>query len=208
MKGTTAITMSRLTIAALVFFSGGDQVWAQQEHGHESPHGGEVRTMGDNHVEFLVIEGKDNKGQIIIYLLDKSLKPLPVDKVEGVVYLTLPDRSKQTLKLVATTEMLKSGHDEDEDHAEGESHKESEIEGEHGGLDPKDISHFQVEVNLNGVDTFDAVVSLKMGDKRNNLRFKYVRVRPLSSFLPWSLAQQKPPLRWANLSEGKPAVQA
>jgi len=96
MKWTTALTIGRLTIAVLVLFTGRGQVWAQQEHGHESPHGGEVRTMGDNHVEFLVIEGKDNRGHIIIYLLDKNLKPVPVDKVEGVVYLTLPDKSKHT----------------------------------------------------------------------------------------------------------------
>ena len=175
MKRTTAITLGRLAIAVLVFFSGRGQVSAQQEHGHEAPHGGQVRTMGDNHVEFLVIEGMDNKAHIIIYLLDKSLKPVPVDKVEGVVYLTLPDKSKQTLKLVATTEMLKSGHDE-EDHEDEENHEESEMEDEHGGSDSKDISHFQVEVNLSGFDTFDAVVSLKMGEKRNNLRFKDVRV--------------------------------
>ena len=33
----------------------------------------------------------------------------------------------------------------------------------------------QAEVNLKGIDAVEDVVSLKMGEKRNNLRFKYVR---------------------------------
>ena len=39
----------------------------------------------------------------------------------------------------------------------------------------EDVLHFMAEVDLKGIDAFDAVVSLKMGEKRNNLRFKYVR---------------------------------
>ena len=63
-------------------------------HAHESPHAGEVRTVGDNHVDFLVIGGKENKGYIIVYLLHKNLKPVPVDRFEGVVYsLCLPNRT-------------------------------------------------------------------------------------------------------------------
>jgi len=66
-------------------------------------------------------------------------------------------------------------HGEEEDNANGENHKETKMEGEHRGSTTKDISHFQAEINMKHVDTFDAVVSLKMGEKRNNLRFKYVR---------------------------------
>ncbi|MFV1975349.1 MAG: hypothetical protein ACC651_06340 [Candidatus Scalindua sp.] len=168
MKRTRALTIGSFIIAVLVFLSGGDQVWAQQEHAHESPHGGEVHPMGNHHVEFLVVEGANNKGDIVIYLLDANLNPVSVDKnkMEGIVYLTLPDKSKRTLKLIATTEILASSHqDEGEEHKEGETHEEGK----------EDVPHFQAEVDLKGIDTFDAVVSLRIGEKRNNLRFKYVR---------------------------------
>jgi len=168
MKRTTALTIGSFIIAVLVFFSGGGLVWAQQEHAHESPHGGEVLSMGNHHVEFLVIEGENDKGDIVIYLLDANLNPVSIDKnkIVGVVYLTLPDKSKQTLKLIATTEIHAASHDgEGEEHNEGEMHEEGK----------EDVPHFQAEVNLKGIDAFDAVVSLKMGEKRNNLRFKYVR---------------------------------
>ena len=140
----TTLAVGSLIFVGLAFFSG--NAAAQQEHAHESPHGGQVLTMGDYHVEFLVVEGKDDKGYIVVYLLDKNLKPVPVDKVKGRVYLTLPDKSKQTLKLAVTK-----------------------------GPAKKDVSHFKAEVNLKGVDSFDSVVSLKMGDKRKNHRFKYVK---------------------------------
>ena len=200
MKTTTTLAVGSLIFVSLALFSG--KAWAQ--HAHESPHGGQVRSMGDHHVEFLVVEGENNKGNIVVYLLDANLKPVSVDKVEGVVYLTLPDKSKQTLKLAASTEELKSHHGEEAEHEEemhkegkgehhaGEEehkkegmHKEGEGEqhageGEHekGKIhegDKEKVSYFQAEVNLKGVDSFDAVVSLKIGDKRNNLRFKYVR---------------------------------
>ena len=180
MKTTTTLAVGSLIFVSLALFSG--KAWAQ--HAHESPHGGQVRSMGDHHVEFLVVEGENNKGNIVVYLLDANLKPVSVDKVEGVVYLTLPDKSKQTLKLAASTEELKSHHGEEAEHEE-EMHKEGEGkqhagEGEHekGKIhegDKEKVSYFQAEVNLKGVDSFDAVVSLKIGDKRNNLRFKYVR---------------------------------
>lgn len=166
MKGTTVLTVGHLTIAVLVFFTGIGQLWAQQEHTHESRHGGEIRTMGEYHVEFLVVEGENDIGYIVVYLLDKNQKPVSVNEMEGVAYLTLPDKSKQTLKLVATPEMLKSDHhDEEEEHVKVGMHRE--------GIE--DVSHFQAKVNLRGVDTFNAVLSLKMGGMRNNLRFKYVR---------------------------------
>jgi hypothetical protein len=176
MKRTTTLAVGSLILAGLVFFSSRGQVWAQEAHGHESPHGGEVRTMGDNHVEFLVVEENDDKGFIVVYLLDKNQKPVPVDGVDAVVYLTLPDKSKQTLKPVVTTEMLKSDHDEEEEHEKKEMHNEGkEEEGKEHGMAEKDVSHFQAPVDLKGIDTFDAVVSLKKGKMRKNLRFKYVR---------------------------------
>lgn len=168
MKQTTVLTISSFIIAVLVFFSGGDRVWAQQEHAHESPHGGEVLPMGNHHVEFLVVEKGNDKGDIFVYLLDANLNPVSVNKnkIVGVVYLTLPDKSKRTLKLIATTEIhASSNHDKGEDHEEGEMHEEGK----------EDVPHFQAEVNLKGIDAFDAVVSLKIEEKRNNLRFKYVR---------------------------------
>ena len=175
MKRIVTVTLGRIAIAVLAFFAVGGHVWAQQEHGHESPHGGEVRAMGDYHVEFLVIHGEDSRGNIIIYLLDKALRPVPVDKFSGVIFLTLPDKSKQSYKLTATTEMLKSDHEEGEDHSIEEHHEQSEKEDDHGGSSQKDIPHFQVEVDLTDVDSFNAVVSLKLGNKFNNLRFKYIR---------------------------------
>lgn len=181
MNATKALTMGRLTIAVLVFFSAGNQVWAQEEHAHESPHGGEIRTMGDYHVEFLVVEGENDKSYIVVYLLDKNQKPVPVDGAEGVVYVTLPDKSKKTLKLAISTDMIISDHhDEEGEHEEdagqehhGEGDEHEKAEGHEDGKE--DVSHFQAEVNLKGIATFNAVVSLKIGDKRNNLRFKYVR---------------------------------
>jgi len=169
MKRTTTFAVRFLIFAGLAFFSG--NATAQQEHGHESPHGGQVLTMGDHHVEFLVVAGENDKGIISVYLLDGNLNTVPVDKVEGLVYLTLPDKSKLTLELAATTEMQISEHDEEAEHIEEAEHDNEEMHAE----DKEKVSHFQAEVNMKGVDAFDAVVSLKMGEKRNNLRFKYVR---------------------------------
>jgi hypothetical protein len=192
MKRTTALTVASLIFTGLAFFSGRGQTWAQ-EHGHEAPHGGEVRTMGDHHVEFLVIDGENNKGHIVVYLLNADLNPVAVDKnkIEGVVYLTLPDKSKRTLKLTVSTEEHgtphtgEAGHGEEGEHEMAEKHEagkeESHAEeGEHAkekmhAGDKAGVAHLVAEVNLKGVDAFDAVVSLKMDKKRKNLRFKYAR---------------------------------
>lgn len=161
MKRLIALTGGSYLIVVLSVFSVSGQAWAQEDHIHDSPHGGEVRTMGDHHVEFLVVEGKEDKGSIVIFLLDDDFNPAPVDKVEGVVYLTLPDKTKQTLTLAATMEMPKGDHHEEGEHEEGEMHQ--------------DVAHLQAEVNLKGVDAFDAVVSLTRGGKRTNLRYRYVK---------------------------------
>jgi len=185
MKRTTTIAVGSLIFVGLAFFSGNAS--AQQGHAHESPHGGQVLTMGDHHVEFLVVEGEHDKDFIIVYLLDKNLAPVSVDKVEGLVYLTLPDKSKQTLELTATTEIHRAKHDEEAEHDKEEEHVDEkehvdETQHEHEGLvekmleeEKEKVLYFMAEVNLKDIDTFDAVVSLKMGEKRNNLRFKYVR---------------------------------
>ncbi len=161
----------------MALFSGASQVLAQQEHGHKSPHGGEVRTMGDYHVEFLVVEGDDNEEFIVVYLLNKDLVPIPVGKnVEGVVYLTLSDKTKQTLKLVISAETIAVKH-HDEEHEE-EEHKDEEHEekGEHNEeMEHGDevVSYLRARLNLEGLNAFDAVVSIKIDQTRKNLRFKY-----------------------------------
>ena len=161
MKRVTALTVRSLLIVVLSFFYGSGQAWAQQDHSHESPHGGEVRVMGDYHVEFLVVEGEDDKGYVVVFLLDGDLNAVPVDELQGVVYVTVPDAARQTLTLAATTEMPEEGHHEEAEHEEEATHQ--------------DVSHLQAEVDLEGADTFDAVVSLTLAGERTNLRYNYVR---------------------------------
>jgi len=64
---------------------------AQEEHGHESPHGGQVQTLGDYHVEFVVEED----GEIEIYLSDKNSKPLSVKNVQGFINLKIGSSYKK-----------------------------------------------------------------------------------------------------------------
>lgn len=71
-----------LYIIALLAVCG--YAWAaEEEHPHETPHGGQVKTMGNYHVEFLI----QQDGKVKVYLLDNNVKPLPAEGVEGVVYL-------------------------------------------------------------------------------------------------------------------------
>lgn len=68
-----------------------ESVPAQEEHGHESPHGGQVQTLGDYHVEFVVEED----GEIEIYLSDKNSKPLSVKNVQGFINLKIGSSYKK-----------------------------------------------------------------------------------------------------------------
>jgi len=73
---------------------------------------------------------------------------LSVEDKEAVLYLRFPGNIKKTLKLdplVEKEKALGSGSD----------------------------SHFEAEVDLGKADSFKAVVSLKIGQKRHNLRFSY-----------------------------------
>ncbi|MDP2306595.1 MAG: hypothetical protein Q8P18_11290 [Pseudomonadota bacterium] len=47
-------------------------------HAHASPHGGEVKTVGDHHVEALFMPGG-----IMFYVSDAAQKPLPIDGFTG-----------------------------------------------------------------------------------------------------------------------------
>ncbi len=163
----------------MAMFSGTSQVFAQQEHGHKSPHGGEVRTMGDYHVEFLVAEGHDEKDYIVVYLLNKDLEMIPVGKnVEGVVYLTFPDKTKQTVKLILTSEPFSDEHEnhdeEHEDEAKHDEHNDEAEDHKNREHENENISYLRAELDLGSIDNFKAVVSLKIDQTRKNLRFKYV----------------------------------
>jgi len=77
--------------------SGGGQT--KEEKG---PHGGQVILFGDNHLEFTA---NHDSGEIVLFLLDKNLKAVPVpESYSGVVYLNLTDGSKKTVTLKLGTE--------------------------------------------------------------------------------------------------------
>ena len=85
----------------------GDQLGGDENSGAESeeekgPHGGTVVLFGDNHLEFTVDHGS---GEIVLFLLDKDLKGIPMpESYSGVVYLTMSDGSKKTVDLERGTE--------------------------------------------------------------------------------------------------------
>ncbi|MES2644253.1 MAG: hypothetical protein V4850_32505 [Myxococcota bacterium] len=51
---------------------------ADGEHAHASPHGGEIKTVGNRHVEALFMPGG-----IMVWLTDTAEKPLPLDGITG-----------------------------------------------------------------------------------------------------------------------------
>jgi hypothetical protein len=85
----------------------GDQLGEDENSDAESeeekgPHGGAVVVSGNNHLEFTVDHGS---GEIILFLLDKDLKAIPMpESYSGVVYLTSTDGSKKTFDLERGTE--------------------------------------------------------------------------------------------------------
>lgn len=151
--------MAVVVLVALVAASG-DFVWAHGIHvdsevrrgatqGKGSnqgmgPHKGELRGVGDYHLEFLVKDQKDGE-KVAIYLYDMDMKPLSVEDKEGLLYLRFPDNVKKTLKLNPVVEKGKG-------------------------------SHFEAKIDLGKAASFKAVVSLKIGKKRYNLRFGYPNV--------------------------------
>ena len=81
---------------------GGDENGVVENEEEKGPHGGAVVVFGDNHLEFAV--GHES-GEIVLFLLDKELKAIPMpESYSGVVYLTMSDGSKKTFDLKRGTE--------------------------------------------------------------------------------------------------------
>jgi hypothetical protein len=71
----------------------------QEETG---PHGGPAVVFGNNHLEFTV---EHESGEIVLFLLDKDLKAIPMpESYSGVVYIDMADGSKKTVTLERGTE--------------------------------------------------------------------------------------------------------
>lgn len=118
---------------------GGDENGGAESEEEKGPHGGAVVVFGDNHLEFTVDHGS---GEIILFLLDKELKAIPMpESYSGVVYLTMSDNSKKTFDLKRGTE--------------------------------GPVSHLEADTGIKEIGSFKAVVSIKDGDKRENLRFNW-----------------------------------
>jgi len=105
----------------------------------KGPHGGQVIVFEDNHLEFTA---NHDSGEIVLFLLDKDLKAVPVpESYSGVVYLNMADGSKKTFTLKRGTE--------------------------------GPVSHLEAETGIKEIGSFNAVVSLKIGEKRENFRFNW-----------------------------------
>jgi len=110
-----------------------------QKKEEKGPHGGQVVVFGENHLEFTV---NHESGDIVFFLLDKNLKPIPMpESYSGVVYLNIADGSKKTVTLKRGTE--------------------------------GPVSHLEAETGIKEIGFFNAVVSLKIGEKRENFRFNW-----------------------------------
>jgi hypothetical protein len=119
---------------------GGDEDSAAEKEEEIGPHGGQVVVFGDNHLEFTVDHGS---GEIVLFLLDKELKAIPMpESYSGVVYLTMSsDNSKKTVDLTRGTE--------------------------------GPVSHLEADTGIKEIGSFKAVVSIKDGDKHENFRFSW-----------------------------------
>lgn len=85
---------SLLLIVGLVIGLHGGDGFAAEEGGHDhgaTPHGGQVRELGEYHVEFVVEE----HGKIAVYLLDGNLKPLTAKNAEGFITLKVGEKYKK-----------------------------------------------------------------------------------------------------------------
>lgn len=73
-----------------------------QKEEEKGPHGGPVVVFGNNHLEFTV---DHESGDIVLFLLDKDLKAIPMpENYSGVVYLNMSDGSKKNFTLKRGTE--------------------------------------------------------------------------------------------------------
>jgi hypothetical protein len=81
-----------------------------------------------------------------VYLYNKDLKPMSANGKEGLLYLQLPDDVKVTLQLKPVAEKKDS------------------------------TAHFEGRIDMSDIDSFKAVVSLKIDNKRHNLRFSWSKV--------------------------------
>jgi len=67
-------------------------------HGHEDehqgPHGGHVIELGRNHEYHAELVEDEEAGTVIVYLLDKDLKELPIDQSSIVMNLTVDGQAK------------------------------------------------------------------------------------------------------------------
>lgn len=118
---------------------GDDDSSESEEKEEKGPHGGQVIMFGSNHLEFTVDHAS---GDIVLFLLDKDLKAVPVpESYSGVIYLNMADESKKVLTL--------------------------------GRGDEGAVSHLEAQTGIKEIGPFNAVVSLKMGEVRENFRFNW-----------------------------------
>lgn len=84
---------NRLLVAGALWLGLSAPVLAHGDHHHDAPHGGQVRTVQQYHVELV-----PKPGQLLVYLLDDRLKTLPVQGRKGEVTLQR-DGKTQTFAL-------------------------------------------------------------------------------------------------------------
>jgi len=95
-----------LLLVVILFVGTTARVLQAQEHAHESPHGGQVTTVGKYHYEMVV-----KPGEILIYVLGDNMKTLPLKGMEGTLLVQLPDKTRKTIKLETAGESFKAAFD-------------------------------------------------------------------------------------------------
>lgn len=81
---------NRLLAAGIVWVGLSVPALAHDDHHHDAPHGGQVRTMQQYHVELV-----PKPGQLLVYLLDDRLKTLPVQSRKGEVILQVDGQTRK-----------------------------------------------------------------------------------------------------------------
>ena len=105
--GGISLILSSLSFSTLIAWAHGGELGEEDNSGaqkeeEKGPHGGPVVVFGNNHLEFTVDHGS---GDIVLFLLDKDLKAIPMpENYSGVVYLNMSDGSKKTFDLKRGTE--------------------------------------------------------------------------------------------------------
>jgi len=84
-------------ICAAIFTFPTKLLLAQEKHGHEAPHGGIVTTVGNYHLEMVVV---DTSKAVQIYLLDSKEKTMPTNGITGNVTFLFPDKTKEKVDLM------------------------------------------------------------------------------------------------------------